>query len=227
MTARVRRAYNFFLARLVRRLLVAAALWLLVVISALLLTRCYVKSPPIHFGAEEQTAGVTQATDGAVIPDYSRADWGGWLDVDGDCQDTRQEVLIAESLVPVVFEDERQCRVSLGQWRDPYTDQVFTNPSDLDIDHVVALKEAYDAGGWEWDSERKKAYANNLDNPDHLIAVSASANRSKGSRGPEAWLPPKESFRCEYLKIRQKIYETNQLDYDCGLYLHLMVQYCQ
>jgi hypothetical protein len=194
----------------------------LLLLACALLPQCYVKSPPIRFGENQGTAGVEQAE-----AEYDRGDWGGWYDADKDCQDTRQEVLIAESETPVTFEDERECRVTSGRWTDPYTGNVFTNPSDLDIDHVVALKEAHDAGGWEWDRDRKRAYSNNLDNPDQLIAVSASANRSKGSRGPEEWLPPKEDFRCPYLKMRQKIYEENQLDYDCGLYLRLMVQYCR
>ncbi len=76
---------------------------------------------------------------------YDRDLYGGWRDADGDCQDTRQEVLIAESLVPVAL-DSRGCRVVSGQWLDPYTGQTFTNPSDLDIDHFIPLAEAHRSG---------------------------------------------------------------------------------
>ncbi len=63
---------------------------------------------------------------------YDRDLYGGWIDADGDCQDTRQEVLIAESITPVQL-DSRGCRVVSGTWLDPFTGQTFTNPGDLDI----------------------------------------------------------------------------------------------
>ncbi len=69
---------------------------------------------------------------------YNRNLYGGWIDADGDCQNTRQEVLIAESLVPVVL-DSRGCTVVSGQWLDPYTGQTFTSPSGLDIDHFIKI----------------------------------------------------------------------------------------
>ncbi len=67
---------------------------------------------------------------------YDRDLYGGWIDADGDCQDTRQEVLIAESITPVQL-DSRGCRVVIGTWFDPFTGQTFTNPGDLDIDHII------------------------------------------------------------------------------------------
>jgi hypothetical protein len=123
------------------------------------------------------------------IPAYNRAEWQHWIDADGDCQDTRQEVLIEESLVAPTL-DARGCRVVSGMWRDEYTGAVFTDPSDLDIDHRVPLAAAHRSGGWAWDPARKRAYANDLRDPAHLVAVSGSANRSKSDRGPDAWRPP-------------------------------------
>lgn len=137
--------------------------------------------------------------DGSVM-EYDRSDWRHWIDADKDCQDTRQEVLIEESKIPVTFKDERGCKVASGEWEDPYTGRVFTDPSILDVDHMVALKDAHDSGGYAWDAERKKAFANDLSNPNHLIAVYRSANRSKGSRGPDEWLPTNAAYRCEYIK---------------------------
>ena len=133
-------------------------------------------------------------------PAYVRNDWGRWFDADKDCQDTRQEVLIAESVVPVTFKDGKTCIVESGEWLDPYTNETFTDPSALDIDHMVALHDAHDSGGFAWETEKKRLYFNNLDDPKHLIAVSASANRSKGDRGPDEWLPPNPAFRCQYIK---------------------------
>ncbi len=132
------------------------------------------------------------------LPSYNRADWGGWIDADGDCQKTRQEVLIAESLIAVMFKTERQCEVATGRWFGVFTASTVTIPGELDIDHLVPLKQAHDSGGWTWDKERKRQYANSLDDSDHLIAVTASANRSKGSRGPDAWKPANRSYWCEY-----------------------------
>ena len=162
-----------------------------------------------------------------VLPPYDRADWGRWEDADGDCQDTRQEVLIAESLKPVEFTDERHCRVAKGLWLCPYTWTLIEDPSELDIDHVVALHEAHDLGGYRWSTERKHAYFNDLDNPEHLFAVSASANRSKGDRPPTEWLPFGEEQRCRYLKARLSVLRRYQLSYDCGEYLPLMEKHCK
>jgi len=133
-------------------------------------------------------------------PRYDRREWRHWIDADGDCQDTRQEVLIAESEVPVTFENKRRCRVRTGRWTCPYTGEVFTSPRRLDVDHFVPLANAARSGGGSWNEARKRAYANDLDDPDHLLAVSATANRSKGSKGPEGWLPSRLEFRCEYIR---------------------------
>ena len=128
---------------------------------------------------------------------YDRSLYGGWADDDGDCQDTRQEVLIAESLVPVAL-DGTGCRVIAGEWLDPYTGSTFTDPGDLDVDHFIPLAEAHRSGAATWDSARRRAFANNLRHPAALIAVSARANRSKGDRDPAGWLPPNEAYHCRY-----------------------------
>jgi hypothetical protein len=131
--------------------------------------------------------------------DYTRGEWGSWRDEDKDCQDTRQEVLNAESQVKPTL-DANGCRVLKGQWTDVYTREVFTDPSKIDIDHVVPLKAAYDAGGNTWSADKQKAYFNSLQNPEHLIAVGAFSNRSKGSKTPQEWMPPNEAYHCQYLK---------------------------
>ena len=132
------------------------------------------------------------------IPEYDRGDWRHWVDADGDCQDARQEVLIAKSLVSVTFETDRKCRVETGRWYGAFTAVYADDPGDLDIDHLVPLKNAHLSGGWSWDAEMREEYANNLSDPDHLIAVTASANRSKGAKGPEEWGPPDLDYWCQY-----------------------------
>ena len=129
---------------------------------------------------------------------YDREDWRHWVDEDGDCQDARNEALIAESLSPVTFRSDRECRVVAGQWLAPYTGATILDPGNLDIDHMVPLANAHRSGAWQWSVERKRRYANYLDEAQHLIAVTAGANRSKGAKGPEDWKPPDRSYWCKY-----------------------------
>ena len=144
------------------------------------------------------TLVITVAPIPADIPDYDRGDWNHWVDADGDCQDARQEVLITESLVSVTFETDRQCRVEAGKWFGAFTGVFTGDPGDLDIDHLVPLKNAHLSGAWKWDAEMREEYANFLEDDDHLIAVTASANRSKGAKGPEEWGPPDLEYWCQY-----------------------------
>lgn len=132
------------------------------------------------------------------LPTYSRSDWKHWVDSDGDCQDTRAEVLIDESLVAPTFATDRGCRVIAGNWDGLYTGRVFSDAAELDIDHLVPLKNAHLSGGWEWDADRKEDYANSMEADYHLVAVYKRENRAKGARGPEEWQPPDESYHCLY-----------------------------
>ena len=134
----------------------------------------------------------------ADLPAYDRDDWPHWMDEDGDCQDARQETLIAESAAPVRFKTDKRCRVVSGSWKDPYTGITVGDPGELDVDHVVPLANAHRSGAWDWSRDRKKAYANDLSHQEHLLAVTASANRSKGRKGPEEWRPDNESHWCDY-----------------------------
>jgi len=134
------------------------------------------------------------------LPDYDRGDWKHWVDEDGDCQNARHEVLVHESLVDVKFKKTNNCQVATGEWLDPFTGETITDATKLDVDHMVPLKNAHDSGGWAWDKDRKKAYANYMMYEDHLIAVTASANRKKGAKGPEDWKPSNEAYWCDYAK---------------------------
>lgn len=144
-------------------------------------------------------------------PDYDRGEYGGWRDSDGDCINTRHEVLAAESLVPPLF---LGCKVVTGLWFDPYTGRTFTDPKDLDVDHMVPLAEAHRSGGFAWTREQKRAYANDLDNPGHLIAVEARANRQKGAKDPAQWMPPNKTYWCAYLLTWLAIKEKWNLSID-------------
>ena len=141
---------------------------------------------------------VTIASIPGDLPAYDRGDWRHWTDEDGDCQDARQEVLVAEAVVVVTYTDARQCRVASGLWAGLFTGQQFDDPGSLDVDHMVPLANAHRSGAWAWDGAKKRRYANDLSYAGHLIAVQASANRSKGSDGPEEWKPPNRGYWCQY-----------------------------
>lgn len=139
------------------------------------------------------------------VSKYNRShDFGGWIDEDGDCQNTRQEVLIRDAEAPPTLSEDG-CKVIKGLWNDPYTGEIFTNPKDLDIDHLVPLKNAYISGADQWDKEKRVKYANYLGNDYHLIAVKASENRKKSDKGPEKYLPPKKDYQCQYVSDWTKV----------------------
>ena len=130
---------------------------------------------------------------------YNRDEWlPSWADADGDCQSTRHEVLIAEADGPLAY-GAGNCTVTAGVWNDPYTGSTFTSPSDLDIDHMVPLADAHRSGGWAWSTTKKRAYANDLDHAETLIAVDDGSNSSKSDRSPDQWLPPNGSYHCTYV----------------------------
>jgi len=164
-----------------------------------------------EFTGKEAARSALQGADDAphspahdATDSYDRDLYGGWIDADGDCQDTRQEVLIEESRVPVTL-DATGCRVLHGEWYDPYIGQVIIDPGVLDIDHFVPLAEVHRSGGHSWSAARRRAYANDLTNAETLIAVHRSANRSKGGRDPGDWLPRNAEYHCEYVQVWLKV----------------------
>ena len=146
---------------------------------------------------EELLQGLIVSNSSAPVS-YDRGDWGsGWSDADGDCMNARHEVLKTES-VDQAQVDYYGCTVTGGRWYGAFTGTWVTNPSSLDIDHFVPLANAHASGGWAWSSTTKRNYYNDLSDPKHLIAVTASANRSKGARGPESWKPTNTDYWCVY-----------------------------
>jgi hypothetical protein len=127
---------------------------------------------------------------------YDRALFVHWVDADGDGCDTRREVLIAESLTPVAI--GAGCALSGGSWLSAFDGIKTTSTAALDIDHVVALKEAWDSGAHSWTAARRQAYANDLGDSRTLRAVTSSVSSAKSDGDPAQWLPPLTSFRCTY-----------------------------
>jgi hypothetical protein len=129
---------------------------------------------------------------------YQRALFPHWLDVDGDGCDAREQVLRRDSAsLPQV--DPFRCFVVEGDWVSPYDGVATSDRTRVDIDHVVALKEAWDSGAWGWSPAQRTAFANDTSDPRSLRATSASSNRSKSDKDPSNWLPPRAAFRCTYV----------------------------
>ena len=129
---------------------------------------------------------------------YDRALFDHWRDIDGDGCDSRDQVLKRDSIsLPQV--DPVNCNVIAGDWVSPYDGAKWTNPSDIDIDHVIALKEAWDSGAWAWSAAQRKAFANDTSDSRTLLAVTDSVNQSKSDKDPSNWLPPLQSYTCTYL----------------------------
>ena len=129
---------------------------------------------------------------------YDRDLFSHWIDADRDGCDARREVLILEAVVaPTVGEG---CSLTGGSWYSAFDGVTTNDPGEFDIDHMVALKEAWDSGAHAWDSDRRRAFANDLDLPQALIAVSKSSNRSKGADDPAEWLPSLVSYHCQYIE---------------------------
>jgi hypothetical protein len=124
---------------------------------------------------------------------YDRDRFSHWVDADSNCRDTRDEVLATESLVRV-----RGCDIQRGKWRSYYDGAVIRDSTGFDVDHMVALAEAWDSGAKRWNAGTRKRFANDLGDRRTLVAVSASSNRSKSDRDPAEWLPARG--QCRYVR---------------------------
>ncbi|MET8179145.1 HNH endonuclease family protein [Streptomyces sp. NPDC005336] len=130
---------------------------------------------------------------------YERGEFGSsWVDTDDNGCGTRDDIL-KRDLTGVRFRDGH-CLVTSGTLTDdPYTGRgvrFVRGHSKVDIDHVVALSDAWQKGAQKWDRDKRVAFAND---PLNLIAVDASANRRKGDGDVATWLPPNKAYRCDYV----------------------------
>ncbi len=171
-------------------------------------------APP---AASSVTLTVDEALAGLPIAEerrdgYDRDLFRLWIDADGDGCNTRAEVLIAEADDPPTIGS--RCSLTGGRWFSYYDRVSWTDPADIDIDHVVALAEAWDSGASEWDAGRREAYANDLGDDRSLVGVTDSVNQTKSDQDPAEWLP--EYDRCRYLEDWLAVKVRWQLSVDAG-----------
>ncbi|MER7914361.1 MULTISPECIES: HNH endonuclease family protein [unclassified Streptomyces] len=130
---------------------------------------------------------------------YDRDAFGrGWIDVDRNGCGTRDDIL-KRDLTGVRYTDGR-CKVASGTLTDdPYTGTTVPyvrGRSKVDIDHVVALSDAWQKGAQQWNAETRRRFAND---PLNLLAVDAATNRRKSDGDAATWLPPNSAYRCTYV----------------------------
>jgi hypothetical protein len=142
--------------------------------------------------AQSELAQLTVAPDGSM-DGYDRDEFPHWHTVEGNCN-TRESVLQRDGDGVEVGND---CYPTSGSWTSPYDGDTWTQPSDVDIDHMVPLADAWRTGASEWTLAQREEFANDLDSP-QLWAVTDNVNQSKGDQTPETWKPPLATEWCRY-----------------------------
>ncbi|KAJ5688836.1 secreted protein [Penicillium macrosclerotiorum] len=146
--------------------------------------------------AKSELASLTVAAQGSQ-DGYSRDKFPHWITQNGSC-DTRDVVLKRDGTN--VVQSSSGCTTTSGTWVSPYDGATWTQSSDVDIDHLVPLSNAWKSGASEWTTAQRQSFANDLTHP-QLLAVTDNVNESKGDKGPEEWKPPLESYYCTYAEM--------------------------
>jgi hypothetical protein len=149
-----------------------------------------------QYSAPLQTAVADLPVATEVRTGYDRALFQHWIDADGDGCSTRNEVLLAEADDPPTVSGT--CTLSGGRWFSYYDRVSWTSTSDLDIDHMVPLAEAWDSGARTWTSTVRRDFANDLGDYRSLVAVTDNVNQAKGDQDPGTWQPQYD--QCRYLR---------------------------
>ncbi|WP_104166084.1 HNH endonuclease family protein [Arthrobacter sp. SX1312] len=123
--------------------------------------------------------------------------FGGWLDQNRDCQDTRAEVLVTETKAALSYTTARHCTVATGRWTTTFDNKVHTSAKTVQIDHTVPVAEAWGSGAQKWTQARRVAFYNDIGYAGALNAQTTLLNQQKQAKGPEDWLPPLN--RCSYV----------------------------
>jgi len=148
-----------------------------------------IASPAAAGGISPKTARALleqlQVASPSIVTKYERRLFPHWRDSDRNCRNTRAEVLVRESSIATTGE----CDIVRGRWTSLYDGATVLSASELEIDHVVALKEAWISGAWRWSRDRRVAFANDLDYRGSLLAVTESSHEPKRDKDPAHWLP--------------------------------------
>ncbi|MFH8724488.1 HNH endonuclease family protein [Streptomyces termitum] len=158
--------------------------------------------------ARTYLASLTVKAEGS-LSGYSRDLFPHWITQSGTCN-TRETVLKRDGSNVVT---DSSCASVSGSWYSPYDGATWTAASDLDIDHLVPLAEAWRSGAASWTTAQRQGLANDLTRP-QLIAVTDNVNQSKGDQDPAGWLPSRTAYRCTYVRawVQVKYYYKLSVD---------------
>ncbi|OON76739.1 hypothetical protein B1H18_20440 [Streptomyces tsukubensis] len=176
----------------------ASALTAVATAAALLTGPSAQAAPPTPVSAATARAYLGELTVKAEgsMSGYSRDKFPHWATQTGSCN-TREVVLKRDG---TDVEQDSGCAAVSGKWHSDYDDADWTAASDVDIDHVVPLAQAWRSGASSWTTEQRKGLANDLTRP-QLIAVTDNVNQAKGDKDPAQWMPPLASYKCTYVRM--------------------------
>ncbi|KOV71101.1 HNH endonuclease family protein [Streptomyces sp. MMG1121] len=140
---------------------------------------------------------------------YSRDKFPTWITIEGTCN-TREWILKRDGENVVT---NSACTATSGSWYSPYDGATWASPSDVDIDHLVPLAEAWDSGASKWTTAQRQAFANDVTRP-QLLAVTDNVNQSKGDQDPATWVPSRSAYVCTYVRawVQVKYYYNLSVD---------------
>ncbi len=164
------------------------------------------KNIPTLTEARAHLAALTVRAEGAMTG-YSRDKFPHWITPPGTSCNTRESVLMRDGTNVVT---DSSCAATSGRWYSPYDGATWTAASDVDIDHIVPLAEAWRSGASSWAQSRRQTFANDTNNP-QLIAVTDNVNQAKGDQDPASWSPPLQSYRCTYAKMWVRTKDNHDL----------------
>jgi hypothetical protein len=150
---------------------------------------------PSEATARTELAALRVAADGSGSG-YSRDQFPHWNTVSGTCN-TREQVLKRDGTGVVT---DSACAATSGSWYSPYDGATWRAASDVDIDHMVPLANAWRTGASSWTLTRRTQFANDLTNP-QLITVTDNVNQSKSDQSPATWKPPRTAYWCTYSRM--------------------------
>lgn len=208
--------------RKIRILLVAAVLALASIVAVSATASATPPNIPSESTARYELYHLRVAPDGSSSG-YSRDKFPHWITISGSCN-TRETVLDRDGTSVVT---NSSCYPTSGRWYSPYDGATWYAASDVDIDHVVPLSNAWRTGASGWTTTKRRQFANDLSNP-QLIAVTDNVNQSKGDQSPATWKPPRTAYWCTYAKmwihVKYRYYLTiNSTEED---QLYRMLSYC-
>lgn len=148
------------------------------------------------------------------VEGYRRAHFGFYKDVDHDNCDTREEVYVAEAMDLMM--NTRNCNIQSGKWFSPFDGKSSTNRADLDVVHLVSLKETWESGAWEWTDPQRNAYLNDLAHPETLLVVTEASHTARKDEDPGQWVPSNDTYLCDYLKGWVYLKTLYKLSVDAG-----------